>query len=188
MVNQIIEGFTKNEPEKILDIATDAFKSVVEENLTENIFGPDYPIIANKYLIIDEYCQKNLRKGVQATILSERADNHDYILSVIPAANEIYVSIGYFDVPNIQCGFCFVFVKQNEKWLLNYLNAGILQIARKDVIDWFEEAQKDYKEGDLCNVALKLGIIKQILDKNKLPFKYIDERELRKKDRLCLKI
>ncbi len=107
MVNQIIEGFTKNEPEKILDIATDAFKSVVEENLTENIFGPDYPIIANKYLIIDEYCQKNLRKGVQATILSERADNHDYILSVIPAANEIYVSIGYFDVPNIQCGFCF---------------------------------------------------------------------------------
>lgn len=179
--NQIIDGFVENQPEKILSISTEAFKNTAEEISKTDIYGPNYLIDKGDFLIMDEYYQKNLVKGIQTTISSGESDTHDYFLSIIPSASEIYVSIGYFDVDNIQAGLGLVFVKQKEKWLLHYLNSGILRIAHKDVIDWFEEAQHDYEKGYWCNVVMKLGIVKQLLDKNKLLFKYKEENKIRKK-------
>ena len=180
LVDKVIEGLAQKETEKILNVSTESFKSVVDVNLLTNVFT-NYPIAPNNYLVMDEYHQKNLIKGVRTTMYSGRGNRHDYALTILPPESEIYVSIGYFDVPNIQYGFCFVFVKQHEKWLLNYLNAGILQVARKDVVDWFEEAQKDYGRDEWWRVMLELGIIKRILDRNNLSFKYVYENELRNK-------
>lgn len=178
LTKQVIEGCAQNRPDKILEVSSKFFRKNFQDNLRTDIAQKGFVFDFGKYRTLNEFYLEGLIKGIQVKISSGSAA-HDYFLRINPLSEKIYCSVGYFDTKDEQISLILVWMREADKWLLNYIHAGVIKIAHKDVIDWFDEVKLHYERGEVCDAGMKLMIVSNLLNKNLLPIIFNQEAELK---------
>lgn len=178
LTEYVIECCVQNQPDKVLEVASSVFRNDFGESLKNDIAQKGFVFDSGKYKTLNEFYLEGLKKGVQVKI-SSGTDVHDYFLRINPSGEKMYCSVGYFDTKDEQISLILIWVREADKWLLNYMHAGVITIAHKDVIDWFDEVKLHYERGEMCDAGMKLMIVSKLLNKNLLPLIYNQEQELK---------
>ena len=183
--NQIIEGFVEENKEKVFSIFSD---QLIEQTKNDagvknfvNILMREAKnrISKDKFVILDEFLQKNTTSNMQTNVFTGISGDHDYTISFKSFTSESFISVGYFKDDLKQTCIVFIYGKYGDKWKLNIMQVGLLKIMNKDAYDWYEVAKSDYKKGYLIDAINDMTIANQILIPANEVWHYQKEKEIR---------
>lgn len=182
--NQVIEGFIEGNQEKVFSNFSDKLieqakndagvKSFVNTLMQE----AKKRISKDKFVVLNEFLQKNTTSDMQTNVFTGISGNHDYIIGFNSLTKESFISVGYFKDDLSQTCMVFIYGKYGDKWKLNIMQVGLLKIMNKDAYDWYDVAKSDYKKGYLIDAVNDLTIANQILIPANQVWHYQKEKEI----------
>ena len=178
LFEQLVDGYKAGDREKVLALMPEDKRGKYESGFSISEEKDMY--VKEKYVVLNEFYQTGLKKGVPVNFNSGK-DSHDYGLSLTPDGSEVYLSVGYFDLPEIQLGLIVVWIKVDGVWRLSGFQSGLLKLGQKDLVDWYEVCSTHYAQGDRYDAFIDLSVINQLIGEQRLPIIYQNEKVIREK-------
>jgi len=181
---QLIEGFIEGNQEKVYSVFSDKLKEKTKSDAGIKSFvntllqEAKNRISKDKFVILNEFYQKNTTSGMQTNVFNGISGNHDYVIGFKSETSESFISVGYFKDDLSQTSMVFIYGKYGDTWKLNIMQVGLLRIMNKDAYDWYEVAKSDYKKGYLIDAINDLTIANQILIPANEVWHYQKEKEI----------
>lgn len=177
MTQQLISSFAKKDPSVMTNMT-------VEEIRKDAAFDPKVKAI---YKQLEAFISKitlepyhdfyivNPKVSAKGIVVSSKTPDLFY-LAIQGKFRETYVSFltsrGGFRDPIL----AFVYVKDNDQWKLYGFHVGVLRVAAKSALEWFEEGKALMAKGDGIPALLRLKVGKMCL--RPVPFmQYEKEKE-----------
>ncbi|MDB5145022.1 MAG: hypothetical protein JWQ66_3735 [Mucilaginibacter sp.] len=142
-----------------------------------NIMGP--ALTGAGYEIIDEYYTKNTTTKVPNTVMGLNGNNKDYLLTYLALNEEMYVSVLKTTKSISNTLLIAIYGKYGNDWKLNIMQFGQYNVLNKTAPDYYTNALKLYKAGDVLDAADMMLIASQIANPGGLYFKYKNEEEMK---------
>ena len=180
LFEQFLEGCKEGNPDKVLGVTTEAWREQYGEQFMQGIEGHNDYFDSEKYVVVNRFYWKGTQ-GRQVYFNSgtkTEPTKYDYSLPVTPEGKEVYVSVGYFDLPNMQPSLILIWTKMEGQWFLTYMHGGTWTIGHKGLVDWFEAGSKNFEEGDYVDALLRLALANKFLGSGRLPLIYNNEKEI----------
>jgi len=176
--NQIIDGFTEGNQDKIFSICSDKLLEQSKNNISILIQQSKTKFPKDKFTILNEYYQKNSSENVQTTVFSGISCDHDYVIGFNALNSESFVSVGYFKDDLWESSVVFIYGKYGNKWKLNIMQLGVLKLMNKDASDWYNVSKSDYEKGYLIDAINDFTLANQIMKPANEMWKYQKEKEI----------
>lgn len=182
--NQIIDGLREGNQEKIFSVFSDKLKEKakndqgVKDFIKTLMLSAKNKISKDKFVVLNEFHQKNTTSGMQTNVFTGLSGNHDYVIGFNSVTPESFITVGYFKVDISQTSIVFIYGKYGNEWKLNIIQVGLLRIMNKDAYDWYEVAKADYEKGYLIDAINDISIANLILIPANEIWHYQKEKEI----------
>ena len=176
---QVIEGLAADKPDKILAVASEALITAAHNDLTSLTQKTAGMIQPGNFKIRNQFFTKNSTANAVTTVLPGLGEEHDYRIAYVSITKESVVTVGEFNNGWQTLAMLTIYGKYGNEWKLNILRMGVLKMANKDAIDWYHDAQQDYKAGDLVDAGNKLSISAQLAKPEENYWSYVQEPALK---------
>ena len=164
--DRLVDGYKEGDREKVLALMLEEKRKKYESGFSISAEKEMY--VKEKYVVLNEFYQTGLKKGVPVNFNSGEG-KHDYVLSLTPDGSEVYLSVGYFDLPEVQLGLIVVWIKVDGAWRLSGFQSGLLKLGHKDLVDWYEACSAHYAQGDMYDAFVDLSVINQLMGEQRVP-------------------
>ena len=176
--NQILDGFTEGNQDKIFSICSDKLLEQGKNNLSILIQQSKTKFPKDKFTILNEYYQKNSSENVQTNVMSGISGDHDYVIGFNALNSESFISVGYFKDDFWESSVVFIYGKYGNKWKLNIMQLGVLKLMNKDAFDWYNVSKSNYEKGYLIDAINDLTLANQIMKPANEMWQYQKEKEI----------
>ena len=151
--SQVIEGLATKDPEKIKRLASE--KLLEQSKDLETLVGSGkWKIDPAKFRIKNQFYSKKSASGTDSQVFSGIAEDHDYSIHFTAVNKEMFISVGYLEDDLQALALTMIYGKYGDDWKLNILQIGLIKIENKDAIDWYRQAQENFKNGNLVDAGL----------------------------------
>lgn len=159
--DKIIEALHENNPQKLKELFSDELKRNSGNQIdafVEKIHGS---FKTKNYTILDEYLASNPAIGTTGTAMKGISGEYDYKISYPVLTKETYISLLLDNgVGNKHLVTC-IFGKYGSDWKLTVLKIGDYSFFGKNAIDFYKQAEENYKRGNLVDAANDIVMINQ---------------------------
>jgi hypothetical protein len=175
---KVVEAFATNNPQIIRDIASD--KLLEKSNDLDKIFASrTAKDDRQNFQIKNQFYLKKSSIGTDSKAFTGLTEDHDYTINFKALNRESFVSVGKVERNLETWALTMIYGKYDDTWKLNILQIGIIEIEKKDAVDWFRQAQTKYKNGDLVDAALDFSLGTQCLKPANQLWQYRLESEIK---------
>lgn len=177
---QFVEGCREGNPDKALEVASEDWRKQYGNQLMQAIAEHRDYFNLEKYVDVNRFYWTGTtgRQVIFSNGSKTAPGKYDYFFPVEPVGKEVYVSVGYFDLPNTQPSLILIWTKTEGQWLLTYVYGGKWSVGHKGLVDWFEAGSKNFEEGDYVDALLRLALANKFLGSGRLPLIYNNEKEI----------
>ncbi|MFZ4455651.1 MAG: hypothetical protein ACOYOT_05460 [Bacteroidales bacterium] len=177
--NQIIDGFTEGNQEKIFSICSEKCLEQSKNGLVVLIQQSKNKFSKNKFTLLNEFYQINSSANMHTNVISGISGEHDYVIGFNALNSESYISVGYFKDDLWESSVVFIYGKYGNKWKLNIMQLGVMRIMNKDAYDWYSLSKNDYEKGYFIDAINDLTLANQIMKPANQIWQYQKEKEIK---------
>src|ERR1700761_7408773 len=142
-------------------------------NQMDTIVNQVGPAIAESdYEVVDEYYTKNTVANVPNTLISSIGDSSGYVINYLAINKEMYVSLLKSTKTPNSILLMAIYGKYDNIWRLNILQLGEYELVGKTAPDYYKNAVKFYRSGDMIDAADMIITASQISTPGGKYFKY----------------
>ena len=116
------------------------------------------------FSVLDEYYVRNLSEGTENIVASERGNINDYKISYKAMNKEMFVALLKNNNTAINGLILAVYGKYDNDWKLNILWVSNYSVLNKTAPQYYLDAIKKYKEGNLIDAQFSIAIAKNLCD------------------------
>ena len=176
------ESINKDIRDQIAALDNKLFNSIMTKNIPEvkNLLSPglvssagsSIDTLINKvagalspagYSIVNEFYVKNTAVDVSNTVFSGLgSDRNDYAVNYKALNKEMYVSVIKSKTNPTSALILAIYGRYGNEWKINILRVGEYSLLGKTAPDYYEDAVKLYKGGDILDAANKMLLANQL--------------------------
>jgi hypothetical protein len=134
---------------------------------------------AKDYEVLDEYYTKHHVKGPPDTLLSNKGNISNYMVSYKAMNAEMYTSLLVTKGLPVNGLILVVYGKYGNEWKINVLQIGEYSINNKTAPDYYKMSKEEYDKGNLVDATDLIIITSQLANPAGDFFKYTHEDTMR---------
>lgn len=110
-------------------------------------------INAPSYAVLDEFYTRSSAPNSTVTLSTDRKDKYDYQLGYVAMTDHTYASVLVTVNMPVNYAILAIYGKYDNAWKLNVIQVGRYSIVNKSAPDYYGDALKQSKKGNIINAA-----------------------------------
>jgi hypothetical protein len=157
--DRIVESLRKNDPSVILAIFVDEVKQQkgIESNVKQFYSQLQERLKNRKFDVYNEYFVVLKKVGTWDFLVPSETDDK-FVMHLRGTSEQMYISLLRSQGDFEDLLLAFIYVKVADEWRLHSLDPGVIGIAGKTALEWFEEAKGLAKKGHYVPALLRLQV------------------------------
>ena len=149
-------------------------------NQMDTIINQVGPALAGSdYEVVDEYYTKNTTANVPNTLISSIGDSSGYVVNYLAMNKEMYASLLKSTKTTNSVLLMAIYGKYGNDWKINIIQLGEYEIIGKTAPDYYKDALKFYKSGDMIDAGDMMITASQVATPGGKYFKYVNDSTMK---------
>ena len=159
IANKVIESIKKNEPSVMLDLFMEEVRRQKDiESNTKKLYEQLREVVKEReFKQYNEYHVVLKKVGTFNPMIPSETEDR-FTMLIQGKSNQLYVALLRSDGDLKDLLFSFIYMKEKDQWRLQTFHAGVIGVAGKTALEWFEEAKALSEKGYHMPVLLRLQI------------------------------